>query len=203
MPLAETDEGKLPYEVIDCTVPWVERSATIIFHHGIGGSAGMWAEWLPHLIDRYRIVRFDMRGYGQSHRPDAGFKWSLDGLSRDLLAIANAVGVERPHVLGESIGGTIALNYALQNPRRIATLTMSNAAHVGLTIQKVHAWKKTFDEKGVKGWSDIFMRDRFHDGALDPVRWAWFAGMQEAWEPSPVLNALGVLVGTDLRPEVD
>ncbi len=202
MPYAETEEGTLHYDVIDCAAPWVERPATIIFHHGIGGSAGMWADWLPHLIDRYRIVRFDMRGYGRSHRPGPAFKWSLDLLSRDILAITNAIEVERPHVLGESIGGTIALNYALQNPKRIATLTMSNAAHVGTSLQRVHAWKKTFDEQGVKGWSDIFMRDRFHDGALDPARWAWFARTQEAWTPDPVLSALGVLVGTDLRPEV-
>ncbi|MSQ20786.1 MAG: alpha/beta hydrolase [Betaproteobacteria bacterium] len=202
MPFADTETGTLHYEVTDLVAPWVERPGTIIFHHGIGGSAGMWAEWLPHLIDRYRIVRFDMRGYGRSNRPAPGFKWSLDGLSRDVLAIADAIGVERPHVLGESIGGTIALNYALQNPQRIATLTMSNAAHVGLTLQKVHVWKKTFDDHGVKGWSDIFMRDRFHEGVLDLVRWTWFATMQEAWEPAPVLNALGVLVGTDLRPAV-
>src|SRR6185437_2846043 len=56
------------------------------------------------------------------------------------------------------------------------------------------------DELGVKGWSDIFMRDRFHDDALAPERWAWFAAQQEAWTPNVILSALAVLVGTDLAP---
>lgn len=42
------------------------------------------------------------------------------------------------------------------------------------------------------------MRDRFHDGALSDARRAWFAAEQERWTPDSILNALGVLVGTDL-----
>ena len=53
MPFANTETGTLHYEVTDLVAPWVEQPGTIIFHHGIGGSAGMWAEWLPHLIDRH------------------------------------------------------------------------------------------------------------------------------------------------------
>jgi pimeloyl-ACP methyl ester carboxylesterase len=46
------------------------------------------------------------------------------------------------------------------------------------------------------------MRDRFHDGALSPERWAWFAAQQEAWTRDSILNALAVLVGTDLSPRL-
>ena len=46
------------------------------------------------------------------------------------------------------------------------------------------------------------MRDRFHEGALSPERWAWFAAQQEAWRRASTLNALGVLIGADLSPRL-
>src|SRR5204863_5799974 len=59
MPYVQTESGNLYYEVIDLVAPWETRRDTIIFHHGIGASAGIWQEWLPDLIDRYRIVTFE------------------------------------------------------------------------------------------------------------------------------------------------
>ncbi|MET0918958.1 MAG: alpha/beta fold hydrolase, partial [Burkholderiales bacterium] len=64
MPYAETETGKLYYEVVDLVAPWESRPETIIFHHGIGAGPGIWTEWLPQLIGRYRVVWFDMRGSG-------------------------------------------------------------------------------------------------------------------------------------------
>ena len=86
----------------------------------------------------------------------------------DLFAVADAAGLERFHLVGESIGGTVALAAALARPERIATLTVSNGAHLGASIQRVEAWRRQLDEGGVKAWSDAFMPDRFHDGALSP-----------------------------------
>jgi pimeloyl-ACP methyl ester carboxylesterase len=200
MPLADTPHGPLHYEVIDHTLPWRRRKPTILFHHGIGASADIWTGWLPQLIDRYRIVRWDMRGYGRSVPPNNG-KWSMPLLVSDVFAIADAAKVERFHLVGESIGGTVALAATLARPDRIATLTVSNGAHVGGSIQGVEAWRRQLDQ-GVKAWSDKFMHDRFHDGALSVARWAWFAAQQEKWEPASVLDALGVLVGSDLTPRL-
>lgn len=193
--------GRIHYEVVDLVAPW-ERAETIIFHHGIGASPGIWQDWLPHLIDRYRIVRFDMRGYGRSHIPAAGEKWSADAFVQDLLAVADAAGAERPHLVGESIGGTIALYFTLQHPQRAATLTISNGADRGAPLQKVSEWQEQLDRHGVKAWSDQFMRDRFYDGALSAEKYAWYAAQQEAWTRDSILGALGVLVGTDVRAQL-
>ena len=108
----------------------------------------------------------------------------------------------RFHLVGESIGGTVALAAALARPERIATLTVSNGAHLGASIQRVEAWRRQLDEGGVKAWSDAFMPDRFHDDALSPERRAWFAAQQEKWPRDSILNALGVLIGTDLTPRL-
>ena len=196
MPLAETRHGSLHYEIIDQVAPWTADRETILFHHGIGGCPGMWSGWLPALIDRYRIVIWDMRGYGRS--VTTGFRWSLDLLVSDVLAVADAVGTDRFHLVGESIGGTVALAAAASRPGRVATLTISNGAHLGASIQRVEAWRQQLDESGSKGWSDAFMQDRFHDRSLSRERWAWFAEQQAKWPRESILRALGVLVGTDL-----
>ena len=198
MPLAATNQGTLHYDVIDQVAPWQGPREAVVFHHGIGGSAGIWAGWWSALVDGYRLVAFDMRGCGRSIIPPADFAWSLDLLVDDLFAVADAAGLERFHLVGESIGGTVALAAALARPERIATLTVSNGAHLGTSIQRVEAWQRQLDSGGVKAWSDAFLPDRFHDDALSPERMAWFAAQQEAWPRESILNALRVLVGTDL-----
>ena len=160
MPLATTKHGTLHYDVIDQGAPWREQRKAILFHHGIGACAEIWAGWRP--------------------------------------ALADAAGLKQFHLVGESIGGTVALAAALARPERIATLTVSNGAHLGASIQRVEAWRRQLDTGGVKAWSDAFLPDRFHDDALSPERLAWFANQQEAWPRESILNALGVLIGADL-----
>jgi pimeloyl-ACP methyl ester carboxylesterase len=198
MPFAPTSHGDLHYEIADQVAPRQKRRDAILFHHGIGASAGIWVGWFAALADRHRLVSFDMRGCGRSHIPGPDFGWSLDLMVDDLFAVADAAGLTRFHLVGESIGGTVALAAALARPQRIATLTVSNGAHLGASIQRVEAWRRQLDEGGLKAWSDSFMRDRFHDGVLSAEQWAWFAEQQEKWPPSSILNALGVLIGTDL-----
>jgi pimeloyl-ACP methyl ester carboxylesterase len=202
MPYAQTAHGALYFEAINRVAPGETPRAPILFHHGIGAWPGIWDEWIAALADRHPIVTFDMRGYGRSMIPAPDFAWSVDLFIADAFAVADAAGLKRFHLVGESIGGTIGLACALAQPERVISLTVSNGAHLGASIERVHEWQRQLDESGVKGWSDIFMRDRFHDGALSPERWAAFAAAQEAWRPEPILNALGVLVGADLSPQL-
>lgn len=200
MPYVETTNGTLHYEVIDRVAFGEQKREPILFHHGIGASPGIWSEWVAALADRHPIVAFDMRGYGRSVIPPPEFRWSLEQFIADVFAVADAAGLGRFHLAGESIGGTIGLAAALARPERIATLTVSNGGHLGASIQRVDEWRRQIEEGGVKFWSDVFMRDRFHEDTLAPERWAWFAAQQEAWTPNAILSALAVLVGTDLAP---
>lgn len=202
MALVQTVHGALYYEVIDRVAPSEAARDPILFHHGIGASPAIWSDWLPALVDLHRIVLFDMRGYGRTVIPEADEDWSIEELIGDVFAVADAAGFARFHLVGESIGGTIGLAATLARPERIATLTVSNGAHLGASIERVDTWRRQLDEGGVKAWSDIFMRDRFHDGALSPARWAAFAADQEAWTQESILKALGVLIGADLSPRL-
>jgi pimeloyl-ACP methyl ester carboxylesterase len=170
-------------------------------HHGIGATRDIFAGWLPRLIATHRILRFDMRGHGASARPvDAPL--DLDRLTDDLFAVMDAAGVGRAHLLGESIGGTIVLNAALRAPDRVATLTVSNGAHLGTSIQSVAGWERMIRTDGMAAWSEFMMRGRFHPGALSPEREAWFAAQQARACPDTVLRMLAALVGTDLTPRL-
>ena len=131
-----------------------------------------------------------MRGCGRSHIPAADFAWSLDLLVDDLFAVADAAGLQQFPSRGRidrRHGGACRGAGAAE---RIATLTVSNGAHLGASIQRVEAWQRQLDEGGVKAWSDAFMPDRFHDDALSPERLAWFATQQEKWPRESILNAL-------------
>lgn len=202
MPFVERGEHRLYYEIIDIVDPWVRRPPTLLLHHGIGAVGGIWADWIHALADRYRIVRFDMRGYGRSSVPAADFRWSIDLFADDVLAVADISGTESFHFVGESIGGTIGLYTALKHPARLLSLTMSNAGHVGSSIQRVESWRRTIDARGMAGWSDDFMADRFYPGALSRERRDWFATQQAADDRHSVLNALAVLVGMDLSAQL-
>ncbi len=202
MASAQTNDGALHYEVVEENAPLNARGLPILFHHGIGSSAALWRGWDPVLVGRYPMIGFDMRGCGRSHIPGPDFAWSLDWMVEDLFAVADAAGLARFHLVGESIGGTIALAATIARPDRIATLTVSNGAHLGATIGRVHAWKKQLDEVGPAGWSKAFMPDRFHADALTPERWQWFEAEQASWPQESILNAPGVLIGADLTPRL-
>ena len=193
---------RLSWSLIDLTPPWLQSPETIVMHHGIGANRDIFAGWLPALTERYRILRFDMRGHGESARPDSATEIDMDRLTGDLLAVMDAAGVDRAHLLGESIGGTIALNAALRMPDRVRTLTVSNGAHIGASIQSVAGWEHTIADEGMQAWSAMMMRARFHDGALPPEAWRWFESQQSAACPHTVLRMLHALVGADLAGKV-
>jgi pimeloyl-ACP methyl ester carboxylesterase len=110
-----TREGcSLDYELIDIAAPWVTPRETVVLHHGVGASRELWAEWLPALVDRYRVLRFDMRGHGASTWAERASALTLDELTDDLFAVMDAAGVVQAHLVGESIVGTLALNAALR-----------------------------------------------------------------------------------------
>jgi 3-oxoadipate enol-lactonase len=203
--MARTARG-LHYEVTDLRAPWLRgrRSGRpVVFHHGVGASLDIFAEWMPIVATRHPVARFDMRGFGQSVVPPESHQWTMPELIADLLEVAEtAFGREPVHVMGESIGGTIALAAGLAHPSRFASVAMSNAAIKGGQIAHAPGWRAEIAREGIKGWSDRLMEMRFLPNAIAPEARAWFAGVQEK-SPAHVAVGLGeLLVGTDLAAEL-
>lgn len=188
--------------LLDMTTPEHAPLGTLIFHHGVGANSDLWTQWLPILGPHYRIVRFDMRGFGrsaQAARPDG---WRLSALVDDVFRIADGVDAENFHLIGESIGGTIALDAALKKPERIQTLSMSNAAFQGGAVQNVTKWKTLLEEQGTMAWSKEMMAARFHPEALTAAQWTWFETQQASHPIESIVIARDILVGADLGPQL-
>lgn len=200
MPKLTTPHGQLRYEVIDLTPPWIEAPETILFCHGVGTNADIWSGWLPHLIDRWRIVRFDTRGFGRSDVPDSGFAWSLDTLADDILRVASHTRTRRFHLVGESMGGTVALHLAARGGAEVASVTACSTSHKGASIEHVREWRAFVTEQGMPAWSEQMMARRFAPGVIPDEVWTWFDRVQEETDPDVLLAAADMLIGADLSP---
>ena len=100
--------------------PWV------ILIHGLGLSRALWDAHLP-AFSRYRVVRYDLLGHGQS-APVTG-KCSLADYSAQIAGLMDHLGIVRAHLVGFSIGGMINRRFALDHPDRLASLVILNSPH--------------------------------------------------------------------------
>ena len=106
----------------------------------LGGSLGttleMWDAQLP-LAERLRLVRFDQRGHGGSPVPPAPYE--IADLGRDVLALMDALGIERASYCGVSIGGMVGLWLGANAPERLERLVViCTAAH----LPPASAWRE-------------------------------------------------------------
>jgi pimeloyl-ACP methyl ester carboxylesterase len=210
MPMLDTPTGALYYAVTDCTAPWHPTAAeteaeTIVFCHGVATNSDIWSAWLPALVERYRVVRFDTRGFGRSDAVPDGYQWSFDALGDDILAVASAAGADRFHLVGESAGGTACLALAAREGEggRIQTLTLLSTGHIGNAIQNVEPWSERIAKHGMQAWSAQMMDHRFAPGAISQAQWDWFHGVQQQTRAVSLLGAADLLVASDLRPVLD
>lgn len=199
MPRLSEAKGGLHYEVIDFVAPWHKNPETIIFHHGAGSISGMWAEWIGVLGDKYRIVTFDFRGMGKSANAKYDKGWSFEVSADDVVAVADAVGVDKFHFVGESYGGTVGLMLGLRHKNRVHTLTISNAAHIGSRIGNIAEWERTLRKPGgALEWSKGMMKDRFYPDQVSPELWAWYEEQQASHPIDSIIDARKTLVDADL-----
>jgi pimeloyl-ACP methyl ester carboxylesterase len=201
--MLETANGALCYEVIDIVPPWAGERPPILFHHGISATSAIWGDWLPVLADRYRIIRFDMRGFGRSSVPPADFNWSFDRLVDDVMAVADRAGAGRFHFVGESIGGTVGLATALKHADRLASLTVSNGAHRGTAVQNIRgAWQKKIAAEGQEAWARQMMEWRAFPDGLTPEKQRWFLDQHATCSLPAALGLAELLLATDLTDEI-
>jgi pimeloyl-ACP methyl ester carboxylesterase len=203
MPFVDRPGCRLGYHVIDATPPWVKNPPTIIFHHGVSTTAALWSDWVPVLCDAYRLVLFDTRGFGRSTPLDEALPWSFELMVGDILAIAEAEGLQRFHLVGESAGGTAALAAAVAHPGRLLSLTVSNAAHRGSAVRNVRGlWSERIAAAGQADWATQMMEWRFFPGALTEAKYRWFHDQQAECSAAATLGLADLLLRSDLSAAV-
>jgi 3-oxoadipate enol-lactonase len=148
------------YQVDDFTDPWREPE-TILLCHGNNESHRAWYGWVPHLARRYRVVRPDMRGFGDSTPMPRDFPWTLDVVIDDYLKLMDHLGIARFHLVGAKIGGVINRAFAARHPQRVHTLTVVGSpppvrADAATRAQRV----KEVEELGIEHWARRSMAAR-------------------------------------------
>jgi len=113
--------------------------AVVFLHPGLWDSR-TWDPQFASFAERYRVLRYDARGYGRSTRPEPGVPYSH---VRDLVAVLDDVGIERAALVGCSMGGGIEIDFALEYPQRAAALVLVAPGLGGFegTAEEEAAWE--------------------------------------------------------------
>src|SRR5690349_1234024 len=94
----------------------------LVFVHGFLGSAHAWDAVCQRLAPRYHAYAFDLRGAGQSDKPDGDY--SLAVFAEDLELATRALGVDTFSLVGWSLGGGVAMQYAVRHAARLRHLVL-------------------------------------------------------------------------------
>src|ERR1700755_2087709 len=114
---------EMHYVVDDFIDPW-QQPETVLTLQGNAESGLAWWAWVPTLARHYRVVRPDMRGFGQSSPMPRDYPWTLDRLIEDFCLLMDHLRVDRFPLVGAKIGGAVARAFAARRPERVKTLTV-------------------------------------------------------------------------------
>jgi len=170
---AKTNGIELNYAV-EGEGPWVVMS------HSLACSLAMWDPQVEALKRRYKVLRFDTRGHGQSDAPAGAY--TLEQLADDVHGLLQALRIERPHFVGLSMGGMIGMTYALKYPGTFRSLVLCDtASYFGPDAQPI--WDERIKIATEKGMEPL----------VEPTLKRWFTPAMLA-AGSPVLDKVAAMI---------
>jgi pimeloyl-ACP methyl ester carboxylesterase len=145
----------------------------IVFLHGFPESHRTWSRVAPVLATDYFVIAPDQRGFGASDKPEGVENYRTDRIVEDLIALADALALDRFTLVGHDWGGAVAWLAALRHPDRIKRLVIVNAPHP-LVFQKsliedeaqraasqyMNAFRNPAMEQGIAamGWESFYTK---------------------------------------------
>jgi pimeloyl-ACP methyl ester carboxylesterase/quinol monooxygenase YgiN len=106
----------------------------VLLVHGMLETWAIWSRVMPRLADHYRVIAPDLRGFGASEGTGAGYDKAT--LAADMLALLDALGVGRTHVVGHDFGGQVAYALAAEHRDRVATLSAIETLLPGVDVKR-------------------------------------------------------------------
>ena len=195
-------DGQLHYLVDDFTDPW-RQSEAILLLHGNAESGMAWYGWVPALARRFRVVRPDMRGFGASTPMAREFPWTLDLFIADFMGLMDHLGVDRFHLVGAKIGGTIARAFAARRPERVASLIVVGSPpplRVG-AAERVPELNAAFEKDGIEPWARATMGGRL-GGDFPPEGVAWWIEFMGRTAVSTQIGFMKTIACADIRSDL-
>jgi 3-oxoadipate enol-lactonase len=160
--------------------PWV------ILAHALGANHTLWDATAHHLSPRYRVVRPDMRGHGNSDAPVGPY--TMLRLADDVAAIMDALEIPQAHFCGISVGGMIGQTLGVRHAERLLSLTL--AATISRTPLDAHPmWHNRIGQVEAHGMS----------GVVDATLERWLTEPYRQAHPEEVARIRAMLMSTPVR----
>jgi pimeloyl-ACP methyl ester carboxylesterase/heme-degrading monooxygenase HmoA len=105
----------------------------VLLVHGMLETWAIWSRIMPRLADCYRVIAPDLRGFGESEGTGAGYDKVT--LAADMLALLDALGIGRAHVVGHDFGGQVAYALAAEHRERVASLSAIETLLPGVAVK--------------------------------------------------------------------
>jgi pimeloyl-ACP methyl ester carboxylesterase len=109
---------------IDCYYEESGAGEPVLLISGAGADHKEWVLQVPELSREFRVIAFDNRGIGRSSAPAEKESYSIPLLACDTLALMESLGIDRAHIIGQSLGSAVAQELALRHPARVRSLQL-------------------------------------------------------------------------------
>ena len=130
MPQIKTGDGvKIHYEECGSGVP-------VVFVHEFAGDLRSWEPQISHFSRRYRCIAYNARGYPPSDVPESFERYSQENARDDILAVMDALGIQRAFVVGLSMGGFATLHFGIKYSARALGLVVAGCGYGAVPGQK-------------------------------------------------------------------
>ena len=205
MPIVRTEDGvEIHYHVTDFRDPWItDPGETIVLSHGFARNMKWWTQCTPALARKYRVVRYDVRGCGESSAPPEGATWTAERVARDALDLIDHLGIQKVHWVGFESGGVWGQVFAVNFPDRLSSLTFINtpATGTGRTITEVPGQPRgseAISKVGVRQWLLDTHWQRIDLSLTNPEMMEWHTAEQAKTPDHVAVGILRILETLDL-----
>ncbi|MBC2637880.1 MULTISPECIES: alpha/beta fold hydrolase [unclassified Rhodococcus (in: high G+C Gram-positive bacteria)] len=142
----------------------VGQGAPVVLIHGSGPGVTAWANWrttIPHLAESFRVIAPDILGFGYTERPD-GVEYNSTTWTNHLVGLLDALGLDKVSIVGNSFGGSLALNIATKHPDRVDRLVLMGSVGVrfDITAGLDAVWGFEPSLPAMRALLDVFAYDR-------------------------------------------
>jgi len=169
IPVGPTGPGRRPGAEISLAVAEVGRGGRpLLLVHGFTGSKEDFSDHLdPLAAAGWHVVAPDLRGHGQSDKPEGEGDYTFDLFARDVLALADRLGWDRFSLVGHSMGGMVAQVVALGAPERIEALVLMDTGHGPVRVDPAlaHGAAQLVRSAGIGALADVLAATA--DGPLE------------------------------------
>lgn len=112
----------------------------LVLLHGVASTSRIWLLVGPLLAEWRRVLALDQRGHGETEKPERGYDFA--SVVADALAFIDAIGLERPLLVGHSWGGNVAVQLAATHPERVAGLVLVDGGFLELSTRPGMTWER-------------------------------------------------------------